>query len=109
MGLWNPIAGLQALCIQVIEDARKNIKGSTPLFDGMPEPFLDALWLLCDARDTIMPLAYGDHRSETLYRVIRTEVFQSKGFHSLMKKIVDPENCDGKLLAAYLDKARIFD
>lgn len=102
-----PIPGLQAMCIGVIEDARKNIKCDRPMYDGVQEPWVDALWLLCDARDTLMPVAYKG-RHQQFYRRIRSEVFKSKGFRQLMRIIADPLNGYGQILAKELDKFEIW-
>ena len=97
------MAGIQALCITTIQRARWNIKCRTGGYPTTCEPEDDALWLLTDARDLWMPLAYGD-KSEHFYRIIRSEVLRSEGFRRLLKTICDPCNPDGEILARELDR-----
>lgn len=100
------------MCIEVIQQARKNVRyertmqvRNVPL---LQEPHMDAFWLLTEARDCWMPIAYNGVQGQ-LYKVIRSEVFRSKGFRKLLRIICDPDNPDGEILAHELDKYRIFE
>lgn len=105
------VSGLQGLAITMIEHARSNIRHArerkvSNLNIGQ-KSYLDAFWLLCDARETWMPIAYNGRHTQ-FYKIIRSEVFKSKGFASLMKIICDPDNPDGEVLSQELDRFEIW-